>query len=169
MSTKQTFEKIARNTWLAGLGSIESSIEVLSKSIDAAQEKSNHLYNEFLTRGEEIQDKMSKATNDIEARSKKLFGMDAKNSHEEKLATLDAKVAQLTVLVDKLLEEKQAKAAANNKTAPKETSKAKPRAASKPATKAATKTTPATRTRKTAVKATTKPAKTTSKTETAKK
>lgn len=168
MSTKQTFEKIARNTWLAGLGSIESSIEVLSKSIDAAQEKSNHLYNEFLTRGEEIQDKMSKATNDIEARSKKLFGMDAKNSHEEKLATLDAKVAQLTVLVDKLLEEKQAKAAAN-KTAPKETSKAKPRAASKPATKAATKTTPATRTRKTAVKATTKPAKTTSKTETAKK
>ncbi|MBT1449524.1 hypothetical protein KJ365_01410 [Glaciecola sp. XM2] len=168
MSTKQTLEKIARNTWLAGLGSIESSIEVLSKSIDAAQEKSNHLYSEFLTRGEEIQGKISKATNDMEARSKQLFGMEGKHSQKEKLATLDAKVEQLTVLVDKLLEEKKAKSAAN-KAAPKEASKAKPRAASKTVTKAATKATSATKTRNTAVKATSKVSKATSKTEAAKK
>jgi type II secretory pathway component PulK len=168
MSSKNTFEKMARNTWLAGLGSIESSIEVLTKSIDSAQEKSNHLYSEFLTRGEEIQGKISKATNDMEARGKELFGMNAKSSHEEKLATLDAKVEQLTVLVDTLLEDKKAKAAAN-KAAPKETSKAKPRAASKTTAKAATKATPAPRARKTVVKAVSKPAKTTSKTETEKK
>ena len=44
MSTKDNLEHIARNTWLAGLGSIDSSKDALVKSIDAAQEKSNNLY-----------------------------------------------------------------------------------------------------------------------------
>jgi hypothetical protein len=41
MSTKATLKNMARNTWLAGLGSIDSSKEALGKSIDATQQKSN--------------------------------------------------------------------------------------------------------------------------------
>lgn len=105
MSTKQSFEKMARNTWLAGLGSIEQSIEMLNKSIDTAQEKSNHLYHELLTRGEEIQNKLFETRDEVENKGKQLFGVNTDHKHEEQLAKLNDKVDALTEVVNKLLAE----------------------------------------------------------------
>ena len=138
MSTKQTFEKIARNTWLAGLGSIETSIEVLNKSIDTAQEKSNKMYNDFVHRGEEVQNKIFEATEDMETRGRKLFGYTSDQSQEEKLAQLTAKVEQLTEVVDKLLAEREG-TTSEVEVAPKPTRRARPKRAVK-ATKTETET-----------------------------
>jgi len=129
MSAKHTLENIARNTWLAGLGSIESSVEALGKSIDAAQEKTNNIYNELLTRGEEIQGKINDTKDDLEARGKKYIGTSSKESQEERLAKLNATVDHLTTVVVKLIEKHNAatpvkKAAA--KSVPKTATKAKP-------------------------------------------
>ncbi|WP_395342428.1 hypothetical protein PN836_000920 [Ningiella sp. W23] len=127
MSTKQSFEKIARNTWLAGLGSIETSIELISKSIDNAQKQSTQLYNELLTQGTQIQSKINDTTGGMTSKGKSLFKTDANHSHEQKLEKLNAKVEQLTKIVDDLIEKKaeQApvrKAATVKKAAPKRTS-----------------------------------------------
>lgn len=131
MSTKDTLENLARNTWLAGLGSINSSKEALGKSIDLAQEKSNKLYNELVTRGEEI-----------EAKGKKFLGMDSDQSHDEKLAQLNATVDKLTTVVASLVEKHSAPAAKVAKTTPK----AEPKGASatKPAETAVKATKPIT-------------------------
>jgi hypothetical protein len=67
MSTKDTLENIVLNTWLAGLGSIDSSKEMLGKSIDAAQQNSNDLYNELLSRREEIQSKINNRNDVIQS------------------------------------------------------------------------------------------------------
>jgi hypothetical protein len=67
MSTKDTLENMVLNTWLAGLGSIDSSKEMLGKSIDAAQQNSNDLYNELLSRREEIQSKINNRNDVIQS------------------------------------------------------------------------------------------------------
>lgn len=131
MSTKDTLENMARNTWLAGLGSINSSKEALGKSIDAAQEKSNNLYNELLTRGEEIQNKINDKKDEIQAKGKKFLGIDEEKSQEEKLAQLNTTVDQLTSVVVNLIEKRSATAAVTEtKSAAKATPK---RATAKPA------------------------------------
>jgi hypothetical protein len=112
MSAKHTLENRIRNTWLAGLGSIESSVEALSKSFDAAQEKSNNIYNELLTRGEEIQSNINDTKVDIEARGKNLIGIGSGESHQEKLAKLNATIDHLTTDVVKLIEKQNAAASA---------------------------------------------------------
>jgi hypothetical protein len=142
MSTKDTLENIARNTWLAGLGSIDSSKETLSKSINAAQEKSNNLYSELLTRGEEIQDKINVKKDDIQdkinvkkddihAKGKQLFYVNTKVSNEEKLAQLNAAVDQLTSVIVKLIEVRNSEALVT-KLAPKVDAEPKATAAAKP-------------------------------------
>ena len=148
MSTKDTLENLARNTWLAGLGSINSSTEALGKSIDLAQEKSNKLYNELVTRGEEIQTKINDKKDEIEAKGKKFLGMDSDQSHDEKLAQLNATVDKLTNVVASLVEKRSSPAVKVAKTAPK--AKAAANATPKAEPKAATATKPA----ETAVKAT---------------
>lgn len=124
MSTKDTFEDMARNAWLAGLGSIESSLKVLGKSIDAAQEKSSKLYNELLKRGEEMQSNITDTKNDIESRGKQFFGIGPTELQEKKLAELSATVDHLTTVVVKLIEKK-------NAATPKPRSRTKATAAAK--------------------------------------
>nr|WP_297347307.1 hypothetical protein [uncultured Glaciecola sp.] len=141
MSAKHTLETMVRNTWLAGLGSIESSVGALSKSIDAAQKKSNNIYNELLTRGEEIQNKISDAKVDIEARGKKFIGTGSEESHEEKLAKLNVTVDHLTTVVVKLIEKHNAAASGTKQT--QITKNTEPKSAAKVVPKAATKAKPA--------------------------
>lgn len=154
MSTKDTIEDMARNTWLAGLGSFDSSKEVLGKSIDAAQEKSNSLYNELLNRGEKIQNKINDKKDELQAKGKNLLGMSkvSDKSNDEKIAQLNAKVDALTTAVVALIEKRNAaaidtkkatkKAAVKPKTAAKATSKkVTPESAIKTADKAVAKTT----------------------------
>jgi hypothetical protein len=130
MSTKDTLENMARNTWLAGLGSIDSSKEALGKSIDAAQEKSNSLYSELLTRGEKIQSKINDKKDELQAKSKNFLGMGPEKSHEVKLAQLTTAVDHLTTVVVALIEKRNAAAPkAPGKTASKATTaKAEPKA-----------------------------------------
>lgn len=159
MSTKDTFEDMARNAWLAGLGSIESSLKVLGKSIDAAQEKSNRLYNELLKRGEEMQSNLTDTKNDIESRGKKLFGIGSTKLQEKKLAELNATVDHLTTVVVKLIEKRNAASESVN-TAQQKAVKATPKTK---ATAAAKKTTvkakpKAATVKKTAAKKAVKPA-----------
>ena len=144
MSTKDTLEKMARNTWLAGLGSIDSSKEALSKSIDAAQEKSNNLYNELLTRGEGIQSKINDARDEIHSKGKKILGLGSEKSEQEKLDQLTAIVDNLTNVVTGLIEKRNAEASAAKEpvekaAAAKATAKAKTTAVK--TTPKATKTT----------------------------
>ena len=140
MSTKDTFEDMARNAWLAGLGSIESSLKVLGKSIDAAQEKSNSLYNELLTRGEKMQSNINDTKNDIESRSKKFFGIGTTELQEKKLAELNATVDHITTVVVKLIEKRNA-ASPPVKPAQKEAVKATSKTTPKTGAAAAKKTT----------------------------
>lgn len=135
MSTKDNLENMAKNTWLAGLGSINSSKDALGKSIEAAQEKSNNLYNELLTRGEEIQRKIDGKRDEIQAKGKKLLGIGVDESQTAKLAELNAAVDDLTSVVVKLIEKRNAEA---KKVTPKVAKKV----AAKPATKTASKTAP---------------------------
>jgi hypothetical protein len=130
MSTKDTLENMARNTWLAGLGSIDSSKEALGKSIDAAQEKSNSLYSELLTRGEKIQSKINDKKDELQAKSKNFLGMGSEKSHEVKLAQLNTTIDHLTTVVVALIEKRNAAAPkAPAKAAPKATTaKAEPKA-----------------------------------------
>jgi len=126
MSTKDTLENMARNTWLAGLGSIDSSKEALGKSIDAAQEKSNNLYTELLSRGEVMQSKFNHKKDEIQAKGKRFLGMASKETQDERLAKLNATVDQLTVAIATLIEKRKAEAAikAPKKASPKTASKA---------------------------------------------
>jgi hypothetical protein len=158
MSTKDTVENIARNTWLAGLGSIDSSKDALSKSIDAAQEKSNNLYSELLAKGEEIQGKINDKKDDIHAKGKQLFCINKKVSDEEKIAQLNAAVDQLTSVIVKLVEVRNAEAPVA-KLAPKAEAEPKATAAAKPletVKKAAPKVAKATKQAETVTKAKTK-------------
>lgn len=152
MSTKDKVENMARNTWLAGLGAIESSVEALAKSIETAQKQTNNLYNEFLTRGQEIQSKINDTKDDVEARGKKFFGIDSTESHEEKLSKLNVKVDHLTTVVAKLMEKHNAETP-SARTVPKKAVKAPSKATAKSklasekkaqSTKSATKATKAT-------------------------
>jgi hypothetical protein len=137
MSTKDTLESMARNTWLAGLGSIGSSKEALGKSIDAAQQKSNNLYNELLSRGEEIQSKINDKKDEIQSKGKKILGLGSEKSQEEKLVQLNIAVDHLTNVVVNLIEKRSAAALATPATKPatKSVAKTAPKAAT--ATKAA--------------------------------
>jgi len=158
MSTKDNVESIARNTWLAGLGAIESSVEALAKSFDKAQKQTDNLYHELLKRGEELQSKINETTDDMEARGKKLFGIRATEHQEEKLAKLNAKVDDLTTIVVKLIEKRNAETPSAKSSQEKtgQTVKAKPKAAAK-SKRAATP-------RKSATKATSKASTTTKST-----
>jgi hypothetical protein len=159
MSTKDTLESMARNTWLAGLGSIDSSKEALGKSIDAAQQKSNNLYNELLSRGEEIQSKINDKKDEIQSKGKNILGLGSEKSQEEKLAQLTIAVDHLTTVVVDLIEKRSATALATPATKP--VAKAAPKLA-KPAETAKTiaqKADSATMpTKKPVIKATTKKA-----------
>ncbi|MFT6806223.1 MAG: hypothetical protein ACJAWT_001629 [Glaciecola sp.] len=159
MSTKDTLENMARNTWLAGLGSIDSSKEALGKSIDAAQEKSNSLYSELLTRGEKIQSKINDKKDELQAKSKNFLGMGSEKSHEVKLAQLNTTVDRLTTAVVALIEKRNAAAPKAPATAaPKATTeKAAPKATTANAAPKAstTKAAPKATTAKAAPKATT--------------
>jgi polyhydroxyalkanoate synthesis regulator phasin len=130
---------------LAGLGSINSSKEALGKSIDVAQEKSNNLYDELLTRGEEIQNnlynkkdniqgKINNKRDEIQAKGKKLLGIGSQELHEEKLAQLNTTVDHLTSVVVNLIEKRNATAALVTKSA---ATKAELKAAADTATKPA--------------------------------
>ncbi|MFT5636924.1 MAG: vacuolar-type H+-ATPase subunit H [Cognaticolwellia sp.] len=162
MSTKDTLESMARNTWLAGLGSIDSSKEALGKSIDAAQQKSNNLYNELLSRGEEIQSKINDKKDEIQSKGKKILGLGSEKSQEEKLAQLNIAVDHLTNVVVNLIEKRSVPALATPatkpvaKTAPKAATSTKAaETAKKIAQKADNTTMP---TEKSVIKATTKKA-----------
>jgi hypothetical protein len=156
MSTKDTLENMARNTWLAGLGSIDSSKDALSKSIEAAQEKSNNLYSELLTKGEEIQGKINDKKDDIQAKGKQLFFTTKKVSDEEKLAELNAAVDQLTSVIVKLVEVRNAEAPVVE-LAPKVVAEPKP--AAEPKSEAEPKATAAAKPAETVKKAAPKVAK----------
>lgn len=159
MSTKDTLENMARNTWLAGLGSFDSSKEALGKSIDAAQEKSNSFYSELVNRGEEIQNKINDKKLALQEKGRSLFNMGAADkAQDEKIAQLNAKVDALTTAVVALIEKRNAQAAPKKKPA------AKAKAAAKPAAKATAKTTAKPAAKKTSTKTAPKaPAKTASK------
>ncbi|MBA6391773.1 hypothetical protein H4J38_13445 [Colwellia sp. BRX10-3] len=133
MSTKDTLESMARNTWLAGLGSIDSSKEALGKSIDAAQQKSNNLYNELLSRGEEIQSKINDKKDEIQSKGKKILGLGSEKSQEEKLAQLNIAVDHLTNVVVNLIEKRSAAALETPATKPVEKAVPKAATATKPA------------------------------------
>jgi hypothetical protein len=118
MSAKDTLESMARNTWLAGLGSIDSSKEALGQSIDAAQQKSNNLYNELLSRGEEIQSKINDKKDEMQSKGKNILRLGSEKSQEEKLAQLTIAVDHLTTVVVNLIEKRSATALATPVTKP---------------------------------------------------
>lgn len=140
MSTKDTLESIARNTWLAGIGSIDNSKETLAKSIDAAQEKTNSLYSELLTRGEDIQSKINDTRNALQAKGRSILGMGNDKAQQEKIAELSAKVDSLTTAIVALIEKRNlaAKNAATKSTTTKK-APAKAKTAAKASVKTATK------------------------------
>jgi len=126
MTTKNKVESVIRNVWLAGLGTIESQREALVESFDKAQDKSQELYNELLDKGEKVQeqleDKFDEQKQKIKDQSNKYFDLQSKENsikQDEQLDRLlhvvDELTEKVTVIVDKRLQDIEAKATAVKK------------------------------------------------------
>jgi hypothetical protein len=117
VSTIKKIESIARNIWLAGLGSIDSNREKLSESFDKAQKKSTELYNELVEKGELAQAKLDAKVEENKTRvndyGRKYFSVDfhvlegqVSDAQLEKIDHLSEIVDSLTDTVAKILEQR---------------------------------------------------------------
>jgi ElaB/YqjD/DUF883 family membrane-anchored ribosome-binding protein len=114
VSTIKKIESIARNIWLAGLGSIDSNREKLSESFDKAQKKTTDLYNDLVEKGEQAQAKLDAKVEENKTRvndyGRKYFSVDfhvlegqVSDSQLEKIDHLSEIVDSLTDTVATIL------------------------------------------------------------------
>jgi hypothetical protein len=62
------------------------------------------IYNELLSRGEEIQSKINDKKNEIQSKGKKIIGLGSEKSQKDKLAQLNIAVDHLTTVVANVME-----------------------------------------------------------------
>lgn len=119
MNTVKTIEKAGRKVWLAGLGVCLIGRDLAAKKFDDVYEGTNTLVNDVMGKGTEIESELkSVIDNKFLSEEKKAkvaelrekLGLN-KESQEDKLARLSAKVDALTDVVKKLADTKVEKAA----------------------------------------------------------
>lgn len=144
MKTVKNIENAGRQAWLAGLGVVILGKEYAAKKFDEVFEGTNALINEMMSKGLVVESDIKallegKKIDDAKvAELREKLGLN-KESKEDRLTRLSAKVDALTDVVNKLAEQQKAEA-----TTPKTT-----------ATKPAAKKAPARKPRATAAKSTT--------------
>ncbi|XOV78733.1 MAG: hypothetical protein ACFHVJ_17635 [Aestuariibacter sp.] len=131
MKTVKNIENAGRQAWLAGLGVVLVGKEYATKKFDEVFEGTNSLINEMLSKGTVVESDLKlllegkKVDNAKVAELREKLGLN-KESKEDRLTRLSAKVEALTDVVHKLVEQQKAEV----KAAP-----AKPAAKKAPARK----------------------------------
>ncbi|MCY7296830.1 phasin-related domain-containing protein [Alteromonas sp. a30] len=110
-SKVSTAEEFARKIWLAGLGAYGKSFDEVQGQYEKLNTEAGKMFNELVTKGEQLEGeakgKIKEKTN-IESRVAEVrskLGLD-KQSNDEKIAELSAKIDALTTAVAKLSAEK---------------------------------------------------------------
>jgi len=139
MSTKDTVQKFARNVWLAGLGAYGKSAETLTEQFDKAYVESNQLFNDLLSKGDELNQSLQQRIADKTQFESKVDEVRAKlglnqTISDDQLDVLATKVEALTAAVTLVAEQKlqQAKAEVEVKAAQSEVNADAEEAAAKP-------------------------------------
>jgi len=139
MSTKDTVQKFARNVWLAGLGAYGKSAETFTEQFDKAYVESNQLFNDLLSKGDELNQSLQQRIADKTQFESKVDEVRAKlglnqTISDDQLDVLATKVEALTAAVTLVAEQKlqQAKAEVEVKVAQSEVKADAEEAAVKP-------------------------------------
>jgi peptidoglycan hydrolase CwlO-like protein len=152
MNTVKTIEKAGRQVWLAGLGVCLLGRDLAAKKLDDVFEGTNTLVNDMMGKGAEIESELkSVIDNKFLSEEKKAkvtelrekLGLN-KETQEDKLARLSAKVDALTDVVTKLADAKAEQAVvapAEEKPVAKKAPARKPRSTAAEAKAPARKTT----------------------------
>ena len=104
-------EEFARKIWLAGLGAYGKSFDGVQGQYEKLNASASELFDELVTKGEALEGSAKgkfKETTNIETRVAEVrskLGLD-KQSNEDKIAELSAKIDALTTAVAKLSAEK---------------------------------------------------------------
>lgn len=155
MKTVKNIENAGRQAWLAGLGVVLLGKEYAAKKFDEVFESTNALINEMMSKGSAIEGDLKALLSDKKVDEAKIaelrekLGLN-KESKEDSLTKLSAKVDTLTDVVNKLVAQQKAEAKPAAKPA------TKPAATKAPAAKPKTPAKPATATKSTVNKPTTK-------------
>ena len=113
MTKLEELEKVGRQAWLATIGTYAKGWEILSGKVNETFEDTNQLINELVENGEKIEtDLKAKIKSNTQLDSKILalkVKLGVEESFDDKMALLNKKVDQLTVVIEKLAEAKAAK------------------------------------------------------------
>jgi len=112
MTKLNELEKVGRQAWLATIGTYAKGWEILSGKANETFEETNQLINELVENGERIETDLKAKIKSNTLLDDKILALKIKlgveTSFDDKVALLDAKVNQLTVAVEKLIEAKTA-------------------------------------------------------------
>jgi len=172
MKTVKTIEKAGRQVWLAGLGVALVGREYAAKKLDEIIENGNSVINDMMTKGANVEsdikavlDGKVKVVDDAKiAELRQKLGLN-RETKQDKITRLTAKVDSLSQVVGKLVEQKAKEDAVAKAPAKTE---AAPAADAKPAAKPAAKRTTTRKPRATTAKTTTAKASATKSTTAAK-
>ena len=115
MTKLQELEKVGRQAWLATIGTYAKGWEVLSGKVNETFEDTNKLINDLVENGEKIESELKEKIKSNTQLDSTILALKVKLNVEEnlddKLALLNKKVDQLSVVIEKLAEAKEAKEA----------------------------------------------------------
>lgn len=115
MTKLQELEKVGRQAWLATIGTYAKGWEVLSGKVNETFEDTNKLINDLVENGEKIESELKEKIKSNTQLDSTILALKVKLNVEEnlddKLALLNKKVDQLSVVIEKLAEAKEAEIA----------------------------------------------------------
>jgi len=115
MTKLKELEKVGRQAWLATIGTYAKGWEVISGKANETFADTNQLINEIVENGEKIETEIIDKIKNNTLLDDKILALKVKLgvevSFDDKLAVLAAKVDQLTLAVEKLIEVKTAELA----------------------------------------------------------
>jgi len=115
MKKLEELEKVGRQAWLATIGTYAKGWEILSGKVNETFEDTNQLINELVENGEKIETDLKAKIKSNTLLDDKILALKVKlgveASFEDKLAILNNKVDQLTIVIEKLVEAKAAELA----------------------------------------------------------
>lgn len=158
MISVKSIENAGRKAWLAGLGSFVFGKQFAANKIDQAYTETTQLVTNLMSVGERLEESNQHKFPDVDQRILQIrekLGLD--NRQPNQLQELEARVAHLTDVVNKLAEVKATEAATETKVAKPRVSRAKPadvEAKATPKASATTKTATKRRTSTTTAKPT---------------
>jgi hypothetical protein len=112
MTKLEELEKVSRQAWLVTIGTYAKGWEILSNKVNETFEDTNKLINELVESGEKIETDFKTKIRSNAQLDSKILALKAKLGVEEnvddRLALLNKKVDQLSIIIEKLAKAKAA-------------------------------------------------------------